>query len=125
MAYSYIEEVYTGDATFTIPFDYIKKEDVHLYINGIEKPFSDMTWVSDSIITVTSSLVENDVVKIARDSNVSTPVVDYQQTTVLDEVTLDLPVKQYMYLIQETRDIIDTYTSTGGTYTKSEIDVIK
>ena len=124
MAYSYIEEVYTGDATFTIPFDYIKKEDVHLYINGIEKPFSDMTWVSDSIITVTSSLVENDVVKIARDSNVSTPVVDYQQTTVLDEVTLDLPVKQYMYLIQETRDIIDTYTSTGGTYTKAEIDAL-
>lgn len=51
MAYSYV--TYTGDGSaqiYTVPFPFIKQEDIHVFLDAEEVPAERIEWLSESSI---------------------------------------------------------------------------
>lgn len=89
--------------TYTIPFPYLFKHDISLFVGGAERPDSDITWTSDSTVTVANTSV-NDVVYFRRYTRRDARWVDYSDGAFLSEDDLNLVTKQLLYLIQELWD---------------------
>ena len=130
MAYSYVKQEYDGtNNTITLPFEYISKSDVYLYINDILVDSSNFVWVTDYTITVTMTLDIGDVITVKRISELSSPIVDYQSGTILTEANLDISNIQHLYHTQELIDYIDeldvptsVHNHDERYFTKNEID---
>lgn len=89
--------------TYTIPFPYLFKHDISLFVGGEERPDSDITWTSGSTVTVANTSV-NDVVYFRRYTRRDARWVDYSDGAFLSEDDLNLVTKQLLYLIQELWD---------------------
>lgn len=105
MAYSYIEyTVEEGTDTFSVPFSYLRKDDVHVFYQGnrlIE--WDGYTWNGQSIQTTFTPDIGSRLV-IERITNIDEKAVDFTSGSVLREEDLDLANTQTFYVAQEVAD---------------------
>lgn len=93
---------YQGDGTtdmFSIPFDYIDKDDIHAYIDEDPVPIRD--FISSSMVKLEDIPPSGSRVLIVRRTYRKTPLVDFQDGSTLLETDLDLAVKQLLLIAQE------------------------
>lgn len=108
--YSRSDTVYSGSATVSIPFSYIKKEDISAVIirevEGIETEIeASFTWSNASQITITTTLQTGDIISVRRNTPVTEKIVTYQnESMILDEDNLNLSQDQLLNAVQEMRD---------------------
>lgn len=105
MALSFVE--YQGDGitkVFAVPFDYIYRDDVKVTLNGQPATFS---WLSPNSISLSTAPTSAQLLKIERDTEKQTALVDFKNDSVLDEALLDLMWKQVFMIIQEAQDQSD------------------
>lgn len=115
MANTYV--LYTADGTqqlFTVPFPYINRTDVLVYINNIQvlTPAT-FEWVNDQTIVFFGAPLSQYIVKIQRSTNPNTPDVTYQNGAILTASDLNTATLQAFYRTQELQDELDAYISGG------------
>lgn len=88
---------------FAVPFPYLSKSDVHVYINGGE--VFGFTWPTSGTIQLTASAISlaGDTITVKRITQVSTPSVVFSAGG-LDPSTLNTQTLQLLYLDQENYD---------------------
>lgn len=106
MAYSY--KHYTGDGVtvdYAVPFPYIMRTHVHVYVQGVEK-VADIhyTWVTSGTIQFTDPPFLNEIITIERQTSRDTRLVNFNNGTMLKESELNLDSVQLFYLMQEAFD---------------------
>lgn len=117
--YSLVRYVADGvSRTFSVPFDYLEKRYVKVYVDGVEKEF---IWISDAQVQLSQVPPRGAIVTIQRE----TPkhrLVDFKNASLLDEETLDRDGTQLVHIVQESldksedalrRDIDDKYDANG------------
>ena len=113
---------HTGNGTevnFSISFSYILTSDIDVTVAGEPKTLGTHYTISGSTVTFTSGNVPANgaVIKIARDTSISTKAVDFQDGSVLTEQDLDNNTNQILFAQQEfTTDFVKrdgTQTVTG------------
>ena len=118
MAESYKE--YTPDGAtqeFAVTFPYIDKSHVHVYVDGVED--TTFTWISSAIIQTTAMPGAGSSVVLRRETPDDERLVDYTNTSMLDEATLDRDSNQNFFNLQEALDELDNkigYDPLAGTY---------
>lgn len=112
MAYSNITYIADGvSINYSIPFSYIEKDNVKVYLNGVLS--TSYTWTNDYTITLNSVPVNGTIIRIIRETNINERLVDYQDGSTLTEEILDLDSKQAFYLIQESTDFAEANLGIG------------
>lgn len=97
------EYVYSGgDAIFSIPFSYIKKEHISVLVN--DKATENYTYLNNSQIQVNDTLKTNDVVSIIRSTPIDSRMVVFSDTSILDKKAQNLAQEQVFDAIQEVYD---------------------
>lgn len=91
-----------GDAIFGIPFDYIRKEHISVSVNGEET--ENYTYLNNSQIQITDTLTVGDVVTIARTTPISSKMVVFSDTSILNKDTQNLAQDQVFDAVQEVYD---------------------
>ena len=104
MNYSYSR--YIGDGTTTdyainFVLGFLKREDVHVYVDGVETPF---TWVNDGLITVSPAPAADALVLIRRIVDKTTLQHDYEDGAVVIEKNLDESNMQSIMAVHEMID---------------------
>ena len=102
MAYAFV--VYTGDGSttqFSIPFSYIRKEHVKVYVNYVDTAY---TYVNDTTVSVSTAPGSGVRVEVRRVTPANTPLVDFANGAVLTAADLDTANLQQLYLTQEVDD---------------------
>lgn len=97
------EYVYSGgDAIFSIPFSYIKKEHISVLVNN--EATENYTYLNNSQIQVNDTLETNDVVSIIRSTPIDSRMVVFSDTSILDKKAQNLAQEQVFDAIQEVYD---------------------
>ena len=97
------EYVYSGgDAIFSIPFSYIKKEHISVLVN--DEATENYTYLNNSQIQVNDTLETNDVVSIIRSTPIGSRMVVFSDTSILDKKAQNLAQEQVFDAIQEVYD---------------------
>ena len=97
------EYVYSGgDAIFSIPFSYIKKEHISVLVN--DEATENYTYLNNSQIQVNDALETNDVVSIIRSTPIDSRMVVFSDTSILDKKAQNLAQEQVFDAIQEVYD---------------------
>ena len=97
------EYVYSGgDAIFSIPFSYIKKEHISVLVN--DEATENYTYLNNSQIQVNDTLETNDVVSIIRSTPIDSRMVVFSDTSILDKKAQNLAQEQVFDVIQEIYD---------------------
>lgn len=97
------EYVYSGgDAIFSIPFSYIKKEHISVLVN--DEATENYTYLNNSQIQVNDTLETNDVVSIIRSTPIDSRMVVFSDTSILDKKAQNLAQEQVFDAIQEVYD---------------------
>ena len=91
-----------GDAYFTVPFDYIKKDYIYVYINDEET--ENFTWNTSTQIIVNDDITTGDIITIKRITPIDDKLVTYTNTSILDKDTLNLAQDQTFDVVQEVWD---------------------
>lgn len=108
MSITYVERVatgLTGSNTISIPFPYLRKEDVRVYVDGVERDFSTLTWSGDYVVRLPdadSSLTGKTIL-----AKRVTPIDNASATFapgLLDQDDLNLVTLQGLYHDQEKQD---------------------
>lgn len=100
--YSRITYVYGDSKYFTIPFDYIRQSDIHVFINNIET--SDFVFNTNSQIEIKNTLNDGDVIEIQRITPIEERDVVFTDTSILNKETQNLANEQVFYGLQEVTD---------------------
>lgn len=102
MALSYeITQFAGGSPSFNVPFGYLQKSHVHVYVNGIES--LPLTWLSPSLVQLSTSPTVGAYVKVQRATPIAAPIVSFLAGP-LSEVDLNNEPLQLLYLCQEATD---------------------
>lgn len=105
-------ERYTANGvltTFNVPFPYIEREDVKVYVNGVlQVEGASYTFSSPSAIQFLTPPTSGATITIRRISEQNTRIVDFVNGAVLTESDLDLSATQLFYMIQENRDLLES-----------------
>lgn len=106
MDYSFVEFTHTQPAspTFSFNFSYVSKADIKVWVEGMPSGY---VWVNENTITVTPEPALGSKVKIFRDTEKLSRIVDFQDGSTLTESQLDIADLQLFYLIQEALDKAD------------------
>ena len=97
------EYIYSGgDAIFSIPFSYIKKEHISVLVN--DETTENYTYLNNSQIQVNDTLKTNDVVSIIRSTPIDSRMVVFSDTSILDKKAQNLAQEQVFDAIQEVYD---------------------
>jgi hypothetical protein len=110
MAYSSV--VYTGNGSgtlFAVTFPYLERSHVSVALNGVTT--TAFTWLSDSLIQMTSAPANGVSIRISRNSNRQARLTDFQDAQSLTEQALDYDANQCFYVAQEA---YDAFSSAGG-----------
>lgn len=108
MAYSYV--TYTGDGStqiYTVPFPFIKQEDIHVFLDAEEVPAERIEWLSESSIKFDMPPEQGAVIRIRRDTDKEEAVVDFHDGSVLSEEDLDQNTRQLLFVAQEAYDALE------------------
>lgn len=101
MAYSYHEVVASGGNTFLIPFDYIKAEEIDVYVDGV---LTEANLDTYGVVDITPPPANGSLVRIERNTNLITRAVDFASGAVLTEEDLDNSFAQVFFAAQEAAD---------------------
>lgn len=105
MAYAYVSYPTDGiNNLFSVPFGYISKTHILVYLNGVPVGFN---WVTNSSIALNAVPSAGLVVTISRTTPIGSRLVDFIDGTILTEHELDKDANQAFYLLQEMRDDIE------------------
>ena len=106
--YSRVDYTYiSGDSLFTIPFSYIKKENIKVYINHRET--ASYIFNSDSQILITEDLTEGDIITIKRLTDIDSRLVVFTNTSMMSKDNQNLSAQQTFNVVQELYDTMSTY----------------
>lgn len=97
---------YTGTGItgpYTLPFSYLDESHVNCTVDGVTATF---TFASATTITLDSAAATDTAIRIWRDSDNTTPAVDFSDGSVLTEADLDTSVLHLLYVAQETNDAV-------------------
>ena len=101
--YARSDTAYSGNSIFTVPFPYISKEHIKVYINDEET--TNYQFLNDTQINITDSLINDDIVSIRRITPIDEKIVTYQNMSmVLNDDNLNLSQDQSINAIQELYD---------------------
>jgi len=117
MAFSYIE--YTADGstnTFAVPFPYTLPADISVFVNGVSTSF---TFTSTSTVNVSTAPAASAVVRISRNTGISTRAVDFSNGAVLTESDLD---SSNIQVFQAAQEAIDTANAAISKDTDGKFD---
>lgn len=101
--------------TFAVPFPYLKKADVQVFVNGV----ADLTFTWPSTVTVTlTAMPANGAVVLVKRVTPRTANVNFYDASTLTESNLNSNTTQLIYLIQEQLDAAALCLSiaTDGTW---------
>lgn len=116
MADPFSSRTYLGDGTnavFSVPFPYLEKAHVHVFVNGVET--TGIQWLSSNSIRLTSTPAAGDKVKIMRQTPKDARTVDFQNGTNFVEADLDKSADQTFYIVQEAYDSLTTLIQQDNT----------
>ena len=116
--YSGVTHVADGEQRiFSIPFDYILKDYIKVYINGY--PLLPGTWwfINDSEIQMYIAPQKDAQVLIQRETDLK-QLVKFNAGTILSPADLNMGIRQSLHLIQEAHMSIATLTALGGGQTE-------
>ncbi len=99
-----------GDAIFPIPFDYIKENDIHVFINDISTTDFIIENHQVKLTAIPSELPAKILIKSQTD--ITTAVTQWQNTSLLDDLNLTLSNNQLLYATQELYDEFDDFSTT-------------
>lgn len=99
-----------GDAIFPIPFDYIKENDIHVFINDISTTDFIIENHQVKLTVIPSELPAKILIKSQTD--ITTAVTQWQNTSLLDDLNLTLSNNQLLYATQELYDEFDDFSTT-------------
>jgi hypothetical protein len=102
-------EAKVGDSTFAVPFPYIEKAHVYVYVDDYPVNF---TWLSDNSIRLQQPLLKDATVRVKRQTPLDRRLVDFQSASVLTEKDLDVSNLQVFFNQQEVED--DLYLGLLG-----------
>jgi hypothetical protein len=104
---SFIRDVASGSTdTFSVPFAYLEKTHVDVYLNGVVQSPSTYTWPTTASIKFTAGNPAAGTVVMRRRRTYTDPLVTYKPGS-LDTKDLDRDSKQAIYLAEEARDQAD------------------
>lgn len=106
MTYSFIEVTGTGSTNVvSVPFPYIDKSHVKVFVDGAERAAGTLTWPSPSTIQLpdTASSLAGRTIRVQRLTPPNAPMVAFK-IGALDPDDLDLIAKQFVYRVQEVED---------------------
>ena len=115
MAYSYT--VYAGNGSTTdyiVPFGYLKREDVHVYLNDAQLTINDFQWLTSANIRFNTAPTAGVAIRFQRLTDKVIPAVDFRDGSTLTETDLDLAVTQLLYICQEAYDALDGETAVAA-----------
>ena len=123
--YSRNDTAYNGDV-YSIPFSYVKKDEIRVYIDN--ELFTDWQFLNDSqiqLISVPEEVTSETIVSVRRITDISEPIVEYTNNTMLSKEALNLSQNQLLNAVQEVYDNniqfnLDTLDLIGDN--KSEIE---
>lgn len=104
---------YTGNGSTTaynVPFPYLNKSHVYVYVNGVLT--TAYTWTSTSIITFSAAPANAATILIKRDTP-ETPMVDFTAKSRWTTADLNLATKQALYCVEE--NVNGSVGATGAT----------
>lgn len=112
----YAKAYYKGDGSttgFVVPFPYIAKSHVHLYIAGHESSY---TWTGDGMIVAYGGApAAGDIVEVRRVTPRDHRLVTFSDYRALTAAALNSADIQWLYLFQEDLDyLVDIYIGGGG-----------
>lgn len=111
-SYSEVRYVYNGNGDiFTIPFDYIEKKYIHIYINK-EETF-DFSFYNKSQVQI-NNLGSGDEILIKRETPIDAKIVVFSNTSLLDKECQNLSQDQHLHALQEVYDSFGRYKNTVG-----------
>lgn len=121
--YSIID--YTGNGSnkvFSIPFPYIATSDVEVYVAGVLKThITDYSFLSSTQIQFVTAPVAATVVRIKRNTQKTTKLVDFTEGSILGAGNLDLSADQMLFVMQELYD--GTATNIEGTWSPTIVQL--
>ena len=121
--YSRNDTTFQGDSIFTIPFSYIKQEDINIFVN--DELIKDWLWLNETQVSITKELTLGDLISIRRRTPIDGKIVDYQNMSmVLDDNNLNLSQDQNIYSIQELYDSNEQFKiNTNETLTSDKVEL--
>jgi hypothetical protein len=103
MANSNVEYIANGSTNqFDITFSYIDRTHIKVFVDNVED--TTFTFINDNRIQTTSMPANTAVVKLDRQTPISSRLVDFQDGSVLTEADLDKSADQNFFIAQETED---------------------
>jgi len=110
MAYSYADTVASGDETarrlIAVPFPYISRDHVRVFLNEVLVPAANYTWLNGSQIQLAVAPAVGTERRVQRTTPSSSPLVSFG-SGVLSSEDLNTANKQTLYLAQETADGVE------------------
>lgn len=98
-----IDYTYGGSANFSIPFPYIDKSHIVVYINDVIT--NNFSFTSSNQITVGAALTSGDIVSIRRSTPIEEALVVFTDTSILDKQVQNTARNQILFRLQETEDM--------------------
>ena len=102
--YSRNDVNYNGDV-YSIPFPYMKEEEIHVYIDDVL--FKDWFFLQDSQLrlrSIPTGTTSESVVSVRRHTNIEEKVVTYSNNNLLHKDNLNKSQEQLLYSVQELYD---------------------
>jgi hypothetical protein len=110
MALTFID--YTAPATYSFTFDYLDISNVKAYVNGVQKTqgvhYTVQTSPKAVVFTAGNAPAAGANVRIKRETNRITPLVDFNNGSTLLASDLDTALTQTLYINQEVSELNDT-----------------
>lgn len=102
--YSRVDREFNGGSKIiTVPFPYIKREDIEVLID--DNVITEWSWLNDSQITINTKLISGNILSVCRTTEIDEKIVDYKNMgMVLNEDNLNASQNQLLYSIQELYD---------------------
>lgn len=115
MADSYVQTPADGNtATFTVPFAYLRMQDVQVTLNGIPQLLGlNYQWTTAGAITFMVTPPKGVIVTLQRSTSPDAALVNYKNGAVLAATDLNTATLQNFYRTQEIQDQLIQYI-TGG-----------
>lgn len=109
MAYSYaIYEANGTTNTYSVPFPFISKRHVKVFVDGVEVPY---TWQGTSFVVLDPQPPFGSLVTIKRETPKDKAQVDYTDGSILTASDLDTQTLQLLFVVQEAYDRVNTALS--------------
>lgn len=102
--YSRNDVNFTGDV-YSIPFSYLKKEEVKVYID--DELWTDWHFLNESQLTLDSvpeDIGYNNIISVRRETDIAEKVVDYSNNSLLNKENLNKSQDQLLFAVQEIYD---------------------